>query len=152
MTFNKDLYRRVLAMDSDFSELAKALPAIIDQAREEMGEPGTDDIRRHPAVSLAAKRLELLCGVKDGTVLLDALAACELRVGERMYEDANAVQNACNPSGVSRSFARYVELIEDDGEDLATHPVARAFASKLADLCWSEDPESECLRRLTEVL
>jgi hypothetical protein len=65
----------------------------------------------------------------------------------RIYADALLVQDACNLSGVVRSWAEYMETIWAEarakglGTDYVnTHPVNVLFASKVASLTRCESP------------
>jgi len=60
---------------------------------------------------------------------------------KRDYEDAIAVQNACNLSGVLHSFDKVIDRVWEDarangqGTDwVNTHPLVRLFCDKLYDL------------------
>lgn len=53
------------------------------------------------------------------------------------YEDALAVQNASNLSGVVHSFSRVLEILRGEGlstDEIAAHPITRCWADKIASL------------------
>ena len=64
---------------------------------------------------------------------------------KRMYEDALAVQDACNLSGVVFSFAKHMQTLCDMGLDTDAknrHPVSVLFASKISSLTNGEEFDS----------
>ena len=93
--------------------------------------------------------------ISDYTVRLDSgftvtvKAASRREAGElaervsRMYQDALIVQDACNLSGVVRSFSKHMQTLCDMGidntRDRNRHPVCVLFSSKIASLTGSED-------------
>jgi hypothetical protein len=70
------------------------------------------------------------------------LERADTRTLVQLAREALDVQNACNPLGISRSFARAMlrlrDLLEAEGKGgtraLCEHPIAVAWASKISDL------------------
>lgn len=63
-------------------------------------------------------------------------------IDKKHWEDALAIQDACNLSGVVHSFATAMSALCAEGLDTAArnnHPIAILFASKIASLTGSED-------------
>ena len=70
----------------------------------------------------------------------------------KIAQEADFAQNACNLSGVVRSFARVTEILWElsrrqspqsgNMEDVNRHPVSVYFASKIASLTGCEDFET----------
>lgn len=65
------------------------------------------------------------------------------------YEDALTVQDACNLSGVVRSFSQVLSSIWDEARELNkgtdyvnTHPISVMYASKIASLSGCEAMEN----------
>ncbi len=63
------------------------------------------------------------------------------------YKDALDVQDACNLSGVVRSFSRVLDLIWKEANELSLgtayvnrHPISVMYSSKIASLTGSEMP------------
>ena len=87
------------------------------------------------------------------TVALDPLTEA------RWCQDALAVQNACNPSGVAHSFAALCEQMHQAGlgtTAICDHPAARLFAAKLADLMgldlhWPRQAEEQAMAIIRHV-
>jgi len=58
------------------------------------------------------------------------------------YEEALAVQNASNLSGVVHSFSRVLEILRGEGlstDEIAAHPITRCWADKIASLTGIQD-------------
>ncbi len=59
-----------------------------------------------------------------------------------MYDDALAVQSACNLSGVVQSFATHIRKIVKEGKGtdyVNNHPVSRLFAEQISHLTRNKD-------------
>ena len=69
-----------------------------------------------------------------------AMESVKAKALKKAAQDALAVQDACNLSGVVHAFSRAMSVIREDtnGTDEAnTHPIAILFADKIADLTGS---------------
>jgi hypothetical protein len=65
--------------------------------------------------------------------------------------DAILIQNACNISGVARSFVEAIDAIRESGTqgqsnyDIAHHPIVTLFVSKFASLNGTDCLCSDCM-------
>lgn len=66
---------------------------------------------------------------------------------QKAAQDALMVQDACNLSGVARSFQEAVQAVNEEAHQLGegtdwrnNHPVIRLFVDKLASLCGMQGP------------